>query len=239
MGCVQGWRIAAPLFARCARSAAGVVGLALAAAGCASSSQVSPVADARGTTVAFESIDGLPADVVQRFARDLKDEAATRQIVVVAREADPNYRIRSYVAAGRGSPAVTWAWDVYGADQHRAFRLSGEESTGGSGGRALAAGSDPALRRIARRGMEQLAAFISAPARSEPEPARPQGGFFTVLDDFKPEAAGIFQIFQSDPVPPQPVGEALAGTPKNVPLPRRRPAAAPRPRSALAYAPAQ
>ena len=48
--------------------------------------------------------------------------------------------------------------DVYDGDQHRVVRLSGEEKIAG---RASASADDQALRRIARAGMDQLAAFLA------------------------------------------------------------------------------
>ena len=140
--------------------------LTLAAAGC-NTSGPTPRADARGAAIAFESIEGPPAQVVQRLVRDINEEASARQIAVVPRGTAAPYRIRGYLAANaeRGAPSIAWAWDVYDGDQRRAFRLTGVEPAG-TGRQSLAgswaAADDAALRRIARAGVEQLVVFIAS-----------------------------------------------------------------------------
>ena len=65
-------------------------------------------------------------------------------------------------------------WDVYDLDQRRAQRISGEEKTGGAGRGTWAAADDQVLRRIAKSGMDQLAAFLAAPDMPPPSaPAAP------------------------------------------------------------------
>jgi hypothetical protein len=159
--------------------------LAVFAAGCASIGQalrpaaLGPATAAREASIAFESIDGLPRDVSQRLTRDLDEEASARQIVVVPAGAKAAYRMRGYVAAHAEGPttSIAWAWDVYDAELHRAFRLSGQERAGATAGtgRNLAAADDALLRRIARAGMEQLADFLaSAPVPAAPAPPAPE-----------------------------------------------------------------
>src|SRR5206468_846537 len=114
-------------------------------------------------TVAFESIDGAPPAVSHKYMKSLKDEAGARQIAVVP-PGEANYRMRAYLAAhqdGSGTTSISWALDVYDAEQRRAFRLSGEEKTAG---RMWTAADDQALQRIARAGIERFATF-SATAR--------------------------------------------------------------------------
>jgi len=143
--------------------------LTMALTGCANVNSVTgqnAFASAGSAAVAFESIEGPPAQVVGRLMNDLSEEAAARQILLVQREGTPLYRIRGYLAySGEHSPSmIAWAWDVYDADQHRAFRLSGSEPAG-SGRRTSSGGwaaDDNALRNIARTSIEQLAGFLSA-----------------------------------------------------------------------------
>ena len=99
--------------------------------GCNTSGPAS-LADARGTTIAFESIEGPAAQVVQKFERDINEEAAARQIAVVPRggTAPIASAAISQPNAGPEAPSIAWAWDVYDADQRRAFRLSGVEPSG-------------------------------------------------------------------------------------------------------------
>jgi hypothetical protein len=125
--------------------------LALAAAGCNTPGPTS-LADARGAAITFESIEGPPPQVVQKFERDISEEASARQIAVMPRGGGAPYRIRGYLApsAGPEASSIAWAWDVYDGDQRRAFRLTGVEPAG-TGRQSLAgswaAADDAALRR--------------------------------------------------------------------------------------------
>jgi hypothetical protein len=155
--------------------------------------------------IAFESIDGLPRDVSQRLVRDLNEEAAALRIAVVPAGGEAAYRLRGYLAAHPqgASTSIAWAWDVYDAELHRAFRLSGEERAGpaapkGAEGRIWAAADDALLRRIARAGMEQLAGFMASPpvpaapaAPAAPPPGR--NGSVVAGRDVRSEPTGAFQ----------------------------------------------
>ena len=124
--------------------------------------------------------------------------------------------------------SITWTLDVYGGDQHRVIRLSGREK---AADRPWAATDDPALRRVARAGMDQFAAFLAttrAPAAAGPgaAPQRAASGSGW-LDDWTPEAAGIFRIFGREPSRPATAAETRVQPPADdVPLPRGRPAPA-------------
>ena len=88
---------------------------------------------------------------------------------------------------------------------------------------------DQALHRIARSGMDQLAAFLAtsrAPATAATAPApRTAAGW---LDDWTPEASGIFRLFGRAPSPTATAAEARVHAPADdVALPRGRPAAPP------------
>jgi hypothetical protein len=188
--------------------------LCLGAAGCASIGQaLGPSAPARDVSIAFESIEGLPREISQRLVRDLDEEASALRIAVVPAGGKAAYRMRGYLAKHAEGPTTTiaWAWDVYDAELHRAFRLSGEERAGATAGRtpdgrSWAAADDALLRRIARAGMEQLAGFLaSAPVPAAPAPPAPEGSGSVVASRDGPAAA------------PEPVA---------LPLPHRRPALA-------------
>src|SRR6267154_2240386 len=173
--------------------AAGLFGLG--AAGCTTAPQgATPIAMVRGPTVAFESIDGPPESIFRQLVQDLNDEATVRQVAVVSRDAPAQYRVRGYVAAlveKRRRTVIAWVWDVYDADQRRAIRLTGEEPAGASGRGTWAAADDALLRRIAKSGIDRLAAFLAAP-RSEP-PAVPQerGPVVAAGDDVTPDSDRI------------------------------------------------
>jgi hypothetical protein len=206
--------------------------LCLTAAGCASIGQtLGPSAPARDLSIAFESIDGLPRDLSQRLVRDLNAEAAVLRIAVVPAGNEASYRLRGYLAAHAqgATTSIAWAWDVYDAELHRAFRLSGEERAGPTAdrdaagrnpaGRNWAAADEALLRAIARAGMEQLAAFMaSAPAPAapaSPAPARNGAEVVASRDDLRSGTAGALRNEDAD-----------AFGPFAVPLPPRRPALA-------------
>jgi len=211
--------------------------LGLAVSGCGSGGQIAALTETRRTTVAFESIDGPPPAVFNRFMASLKQEAGARQITVVPSN-EANYRLRGYLAAQHGD-TITWALDVYDADQRRAFRLSGEEKTTS---RMWAGADDQVLQRIARAGMTQFAAFVSnaRTAADTPAPApRRSSTALAWIDDWAPESSGIFRIFRGDPARAPEIA-ADAGSPlpaDQVPLPRVRPVPDGTPAgSALAFA---
>ena len=218
----------------------GVLLLGLAVSGCAGSGLIANLADARRATVAFESIDDPPTTVSHKLIKSLKEEAGARQIAVVP-PGEANYRLRRYLAAHGDSAAtsISWALDVYDGDQRRAFRLSGEERTTG---RSWAAADDQLLQRIARAEMTQLAAFVSNTRTAEAAPApaaSPQrtASLLGRLDDWTPEASGIFRIFRGGPArAPEIATDAGSPLPAGeVPIPRRRPAPGRRARRRLRF----
>jgi hypothetical protein len=163
-----------------ARAVLVIAGCGLAAAGCTTDGQ--PVFGSagfgatglRGTTVTFESIDGPPETVFRKLVAQLSQEANARQMAVVSRESPAQYRIRGYVAAhvqGKKT-TITWVWDVYNADRQRAQRIAGEVP-GATSERAWAAADDQVVNRMARDGMERLAAFLANPGPAPGEPAAP------------------------------------------------------------------
>jgi hypothetical protein len=208
--------------------------LAVGVAGCAANSQTPFAASAGSAAVVFESIEGPPTAVFHKFVRDLNEEAAARQIAVAQNGAAAPYRLRGYLAthADGGGTAIAWVWDIYDGAEHRAFRITGEERAG-AGGKSWAAADDQVLRRIARASMEQVAAFLvtapapeSAGADMASAPAEPTLSLLARIDDFRPEAAGIFRVFRSEPKPIA-IGAAGPGDgtlPADIPLPRHRPA---------------
>ena len=131
----------------------------------------------RGPTVAFDSIDGPPESIFRQFVHDLNDEATARQMAVVSRGGQAQYRVRGYMAAlvgKRRATTIAWVFDVYDADQNRTLRIKGEEPAAGSGRGTWAAADDRVLRKIAKSGIDQLAAFLAAPdAAPAPPPAAP------------------------------------------------------------------
>jgi hypothetical protein len=119
-------------------------------------------------------------------------------------------------------------WDVFDNDEHRALRISGEETAKFKGRRrdAWSSADDAMLHRIARSSVEQLATFLTSPDVAPGTPGEPQIAA-VASQDSTPEAAGIFRIFKAnaDPVATE-TTETPAPSDENtgsVPLPRRKP----------------
>jgi hypothetical protein len=176
------------------------VAAALGLSGCSSSSGLPPGLSnvgARGTTVAFESIDGPPETVFRTLVQQLNQEAQARQVSVVSREAAAQYRIRGYVAAhvvGKKT-TISWVWDVYDADRQRALRLAGEEVCP-PGRTAWSAADDQVVGRIARDGMTRLAAFLGSPPVPDASPAPREEPAPNVA--FAPSETGIMAFAPPD-----------------------------------------
>lgn len=200
----------------------------LALAGCNPEGQALSPAQPRGATVAFDSLDGLPPGQFQKLVQNLNEEAEARHLAVISREQSSAYRVRGYLAVKvtKHQTTVSWVWDVFDQDEHRALRISGEEKAKGRPRDAWAAADDAMLGRISRSSMEQLAAFLTSPAvapGTSPPTGDPQVAMADTQDS-SPEAAGIFRLFHplADPVPTV-SAEAATDDAEHVPLPPRRP----------------
>jgi hypothetical protein len=161
---------------RIGRSAAVAMGCGLLAASCSTSTpQILAGGGPRGTTVAFESIDGPPEAVFHKLVAQLTAEANARRVAVVSREEAAQYRVRGYVAAhvkGKRT-TIAWVWDIYDSGEEHAMRLSGEVSPASPDRKAWAAADDEAIARMARDGMDRLAAFLAAPGAAPPDEPPP------------------------------------------------------------------
>ena len=142
-----------------------IAACALALGGCNPDNQAVSVAQPRGASVAFDSLDGLPPGQFQKLVRDLNDEAQARRLAVISREQPSAYRVRGYLAVKvtKRQTTVSWVWDVFDQEEQRALRISGEETAKVRHRDAWAAADDVMLQRIARTSMDQLAAFLTSP----------------------------------------------------------------------------
>ena len=208
-----------------------IAACALGLGGCNPDNQAVSVAQPRGASVAFDSLDGLPPGQFQKLVRDLNDEAQTRRLAVISREQPSAYRVRGYLAVKvtKRQTTVSWVWDVFDQEEQRALRISGEETAKVRHRDAWAAADDVMLQRIARSSMDQLAAFLTSPDVA-PGTAPPAAEAQVALSDpneASPEAAGIFRISrpQADPISVDTAESPDADSAEPVPLPRRRPAA--------------
>jgi hypothetical protein len=180
----------------------------------------------RGASVAFESIEGPPPGQFRQLVQDLNNEAQARRIAVMSRESPAAYRVRGYLAAkvvGKRETTISWVWDVFDRDDHRALRIEGEETVKGAHN-GWAAADDAMLNIISRNSTDQLATFLTS---SEVAPGTPNGEPQTAafgLPGSSPEAAGIYRISQPN-ADPEPVGTAEPAA--AVPLPPHRPPLAP------------
>lgn len=202
-------------------------------AGCNPDNQAVSLAQPRGATIAFDSVDGLPPGQFQKLVQDLNDEAQVRRLAVISREQPSAYRVRGYLAAKvtKHQTTIVWVWDVFDQDENRALRISGEETAKGRHRDAWAAADEAMLRRIARASMEQLAVFLTSPEVAPgtlPPAAEPQVAMAGSAAS-SPESAGIFRMHrpQADPVLTD-TADAAPGVDNTeaVPVPRRRPPAA-------------
>ena len=206
-----------------------VAALAVTAAGCSvmptdgrlSLASAAPPGPGAGSTLAFESIDGPPPDVFRKLVANLNDEAGAHQIAVVSRTSPATYRIRGYVSAlvERNKTTFAWVWDVYDTGKRRTLRIAGEEPAVASRRRdAWAAADDNVLRRMARDGMERIAAFLNSAAPATA--AEPSLATLVSQRDDTPEAAGIFRVFR---IPDRPAEDAAIEAAPEQPLPPKVP----------------
>ncbi|HZD89306.1 MAG TPA: hypothetical protein VE224_04355 [Pseudolabrys sp.] len=175
----------------------------------------------RGATVAFESIDGPPQAQFHTLVQDLNSAAQARQVAVTARDEPSAYRVRGYLAASvdQGKTTISWVWDVFDRNQHRALRISGSERAQAGDGWQAADGA--MMQRIAQSSMGELASFLASPAVAPgtPDTSGPAVAFVTP-DVSTPEGAGIFRIAKGDPSPASAAADVAEAA---APLPRRRP----------------
>jgi len=172
-----------------------LLAVALTASGCASDPRIGSFAQGSGATLAFDSIDGPPPQVFERFVEALSAEAQAKALPIVSREGTATYRVRAYLAAqiSRGRTTIAWTFDVYEAGQQRALRLTGEEPAGRPGRDAWSVADAQLLRRIAQSGMAGVAGLMNG--TREPEAPSPQ-----------PPSRGPAVAEASPPAPEAPAG---------------------------------
>ncbi|MGO9360930.1 MAG: hypothetical protein ACLP1D_25185 [Xanthobacteraceae bacterium] len=178
-----------------------LLGIAGAASGCAGGNPgpaQGPMAamasiPGEGRTVAFESIDGPPPQVFERFVQVLDAESQLRNVAVVSRSAPASYHVRGYLSAQvhGNRTSIAWVWDVYDRDQQRVLRLSGEEDGGRATGRDAWTVADTALlRRIAQSGLISLSGFVNGTAPPDLPPAGRAGPAIASLSTGSTTPAG-------------------------------------------------
>lgn len=132
-----------------------------------------------GKPIAVWSIEGAPPEVQTALTSELAEAATQRRVELVGLGQGARYRMKGYLTPGRspeGGEEVAFVFDVFDAQERRAKRVAGSSPI-------RAAGRDPwqgldrdALRRLAARSMEEIAAFLSAPDASPAAPAEEPTG---------------------------------------------------------------
>jgi hypothetical protein len=172
---------------------------------------------ARRATVAFDSIDGAPREVFDRLVRGLNAEARSQNLAVVSRADASAFRVRGYFVAENNAKrsAIDWVWDVYDDRQQRVLRITGKQTVDGK--EAWQALDDPAVEKIARDSIGQLATFLTSPDAMPAARAQVAAG-----DGSSPEAAGIFRIIPAVAAS-QDLTPEQSSDQDGVPLPPHRP----------------
>jgi hypothetical protein len=126
-------------------------------------------ANMAGATVAIASVDGVPADLSERFRHSL-DEAAAARRIALAPPTKARYLVRGYLTASpiEGGAEVDIVWDVFTPDKKRAQRLSDAIAVKGAGDDAWAMIDDAALNSVAAKCADDLAAYLSNTPEAAP-----------------------------------------------------------------------
>src|SRR4029078_10146605 len=142
-----------------------------------------------------DSIDGPPRALFDRLVQTLNAEAQERRLAVASRDSAAAYRVRGYLGASTSQKQnrISWVWDVYDRGQQRVLRISGEEKIAGKHKDAWQAVGDDAMRRIARKTVDELAAYLAS-VENGPSAAAD----IAYNDGASPEAAGIFRVPQNE-----------------------------------------
>lgn len=119
--------------------------------------------------VAVVSIEGAPQDLAPRFSAALAAEAQAREVSFVDPDQAPRFRLRGYLTAlpTEGGTAVGFVFDLFDEARKRAQRVSGSEIVKKAAADAWSVVDDAALKRIAARSMDEIAAFLAGVAQPD------------------------------------------------------------------------
>jgi hypothetical protein len=145
-----------------ARRIAAIV-LTAAMGACQGTSSASP----EGIPVALESIDGAPAPIRTALAEELATAATDRKVDLVSASAEARYRVRGYLSTATedGETKVSYVWDVFDSQKHRAKRLEGSSPAPVA---SISSLDKQALANLAQASMGEIAAFLSVARAEEP-----------------------------------------------------------------------
>ncbi len=116
----------------------------------------------RPATLAVTAMQGAPTPFQTQFMADFDADAA-RQDVVLTDSAGAHYFAKGYLSAFLvdGGARLTYVWDIYDRDSHRAQRLNNEIALQGAADDPWRLVDSQALAALAARSASDLAAFLS------------------------------------------------------------------------------
>lgn len=115
-------------------------------------------------TFAFEPFNGAPGNIADELAQEIGSEAHRQGLVLVRRTGAPaTYRVNGYLSAtGEPSSATLfYVFDVVDGQGRRLKRISGTEISSGVSGDPWDAADNGALRRIAKRTVVEISAWLN------------------------------------------------------------------------------
>ena len=118
-----------------------------------------------GATVAFAfaPVSGVPAEMRFALEDSLKRWAGTRQLLIVP-EGDPQavYHVKGYLSAVGDTTGtlLVYTWDVSDARGTRLYRISGQETAGGSEADPWVGVSTTEVDAAARETIDKLADWV-------------------------------------------------------------------------------
>lgn len=120
-------------------------------------------------TASIVSVSGAPDAIDANFIDVLRDAAHARDITLTDTKA-ARYLVRGYLSAAaiHDGVEVEYVWDVFGPDKRRAFRLNDVLDVKGTGDDPWSMVSDAALKSVAERSADDLAAFLSQTPEAKP-----------------------------------------------------------------------
>lgn len=150
-------------------------------AGSSDSAQIAPSGySPRPATFAVTSVQGAPSPFQNQFMAYFDADAA-KQDVALTDFAGAHYLAKGYLSASLvdGGARVTYVWDIYDRDNHRAQRLDDEIAIAGAADDPWRLVGSEALAALAARSAGNLAAFLSntpeaLAAAPKPAPAAAQ-----------------------------------------------------------------
>ena len=116
----------------------------------------------RPATIAVTGVQGAPSPFQNQFIAYFDADAA-RQDVVLTNSAGAHYLAKGYLSAFLvdGGARLTYVWDIYDRDNHRAQRLNNEIAIPGAADDPWRLVDTQALAALAARSASDLADFLS------------------------------------------------------------------------------